>query len=287
MLIFSTSIAIVFISFLILLTTSSSTGVKHPATPKLVKVSNEVKGIKITWKAASGATSYRVYRRVAGATKWTHIATVKPHSYGDTKAASGTKWVYTVRSVNSRGYSDCQSGLSIKRVATPHLTSIANVPNGITVKWNAVKNATGYRVYRRGAGQSWVYLKTIKATTYTDTAVKNKSGNYYRYTVRAVVDGVYSAFEDGLVVRFISTPHLTSVSNIANGVKIKWNAVKEANGYRVYRRGAGQSWVYIGTTYATSYVDTSVMNKKGYYRYTVRAVNVSYSGYETGLLIKR
>ena len=70
---------------------------------------------------------------------------------------------------------------------------------------------------------------------------------------------------------------------------IKWNAVAGVtNGYRVYRRGAGQSWVYVTTVTSTSYVDTSVKNATGYYRYTVRAVDSGrYSGYETGLLIKK
>ncbi len=260
---------------------------KLPATPKLLTITNEAKGVKITWKAVDGATGYRVYRKKAGATKWTYLTNVKETSYVDAKATTGTKWVYTVRAVNSKGYSECQSGLSIKRVVAPHLTSIANEPNGIKLTWNAVKGATSYRVYRRGAGQSWTYIKTVKTTNYFDKSIKNNSGTYYRYTVKAVVDGVYGACEEGLLIKFIATPHLTGVSNVANGVKVNWNAVKGANGYRVYRRSAGNSWVYIGTTYATTYVDTAVMNKHGYYRYTVKAVNGSYSGCEEGLLIKR
>ena len=260
---------------------------KLPATPKLLTITNEAKGVKITWKAVDGATGYRVYRKKAGATKWTYLTNVKETSYVDAKATTGTKWVYTVRAVNSKGYSECENGLSIKRVAAPHLTSVANDVNGVKIKWNAVKGATSYRVYRRGAGQSWTYIKTVKTTNYFDKSIKNNSGTYYRYTVKAVVDGVYGACEEGLLIKFIATPHLTGVSNVANGVKVNWNAVNGANRYRVYRRSAGNSWVYIGTTYATTYVDTAVMNKHGYYRYTVKAVDGSYSGCEEGLLIKR
>ena len=63
-----------------------------------------------------------------------------------------------------------------------------------------VSGATGYRVYRRGAGQStWTYLGTVTTNTFTDkNVVKN---NYYRYTVRAV-SGYYSGFDtNGLYIK--------------------------------------------------------------------------------------
>lgn len=260
-----------------------------PATPKLLLLMNRNEGLVLTWKAVEGATAYRVYRRGAGEKSWTYLTTVTDTTFVDSEAETGKYWRYTVRATNEAGYSGFENGLYIKRVDTPHLTGISNVADGVKISWTSISNAKSYKIYRRGAGETWKCIATVgaSATSYTDTAIKNNSGNYYRYTVRAI-DGYYSAYEEGLLTRYVATPHLTGIANTSNGVKVNWSSVNGADAYRVYRRGAGQSWVYVTTVTGTSYVDTSVKNANGYYRYTVRAVDGGrYSGYETGLLIKK
>lgn len=263
---------------------SNNSTAKVPATPKLLLLKNKNEGLVLTWKAVDGATGYRVYRRAAGAKSWTYLGTVKECTYLDKAASTGQYWRYTVRAVNDAGFSGFENGIYIKRVATPHVASIANTPNGVKVTWAAISNAKTYKVYRRGAGETWKCIATVTGTSFVDTAVK--SGSYYRYTVRAV-DGYYSAYESGLLIKFVAAPHLTGVSNTSNGVRVNWNAVDGADSYRVYRRAAGKSWTYVTTVTGTSYVDTAVKGASGYYRYTVRAVDGAYSGYEAGLVIKK
>ncbi len=260
-----------------------------PATPKLLLLKNRNEGLVLTWRAVDGAKAYRVYRRGAGEKSWTYLTTVTGTTFVDSKAETGKYWRYTVRATNDAGYSGFENGLYIKRVNTPHLTGISNIASGVKISWTSISNAKSYKIYRRGVGETWKCIATVGAsvTSYTDTSIKNNSGNYYRYTVRAI-DGYYSYFEDGLLTRFVATPHLKGIAKTSNGVKVNWSAVNGADAYRVYRRGAGQSWVYVTTVTGTSYVDTSVKNATGYYRYTVRAVDSGrYSGYESGLLIKK
>ena len=260
-----------------------------PATPKLLLLTNRNEGLVLTWEAVDGAKAYRVYRRGAGEKSWTYITTVTDTTFVDSKAETGKYWRYTVRATNDAGYSGFENGLYIKRVATPHMTGISNVANGIKISWTSISNAKSYKIYRRGVGESWKCIATVGAsvTCYTDSTIKNNSGNYYRYTVRAI-DGYYSYFESGLFTKFVAAPHLKGVAKTSNGVKVTWGAVNGADAYRVYRRGAGQSWVYVTTVTGTTYVDTAVKDATGYYRYTVRAVDSGrYSGYETGLLIKK
>ncbi len=266
---------------------STGTGsvAKAPATPKLLLLVNRNEGLVLTWKEVEGAKGYRVYRRAAGAKSWTYLATIEDCTYVDKTATTGEYWRYTVRATNDAGFSGFENGIYIKRVATPHLTSIANAANGVKVTWNAVSNAKSYKVYRRGAGETWKCIATVKGTSYVDTAIKANSGNYYRYTVRAI-DGYYSAYETGLVTKYVAAPHLTGIANTSNGIKVNWDAVNGADSYRVYRRAAGQSWVYVTTVTGTSYVDTAA-TASGYYRYTVRAVDGSLSAYEAGLVIKK
>ena len=245
-------------------------------------------GVNLKWNAISNANSYKIYRKYNGAKSWTLLATVDNDvtTYLDTAAISGRNIDYAVQVCCDDAESDIVAN-RIAYVGVPHLTSVANSVNSITVKWNSVQNASGYRVYRRASGEkSWTYLGTVKTNSYVDKAVKN--GVYYKYTVRTVFYSLFSNFEDGILVKCVATPKLTSIANTSNGIKTTWNMVSGATGYRVYRRGAGQStWTYLGTVTTNTFTDKNVV-KNNYYRYTVRAVSGYYSGFDTnGLYIKR
>ncbi len=251
-------------------------------TPDLISVSNTVGGVLVKWTPIENATSYRVYRRGAGSTYWYYLGDVTDTSFIDKETGTGSSiksgeyFRYTVRAVNTYYSGFDTNGLYLKYVASPKLTGISNSTNGIYIKWNAVKGVTnGYRVYRRGAGATyWYYLGTVKTTYFTDTAIKNANGKYYRYTVIADA-GKHSAFDTtGLYIKRLSDPVLTSAKSYSSGIQIKWNAITGANGYYVYRKTSGTSWVRIGTVGAiTSFTDKTA--KKGTtYTYTVRA----YSG---------
>ncbi len=246
-------------------------------------------GVNIKWTGIAGATKYNVYRKYNGASSWTFLATVTGTSYLDGAAISGRNIDYTVKAIGANGNSSFTSK-RISYVGVPHLTSIANATNGITIKWSAVQNATGYRIYRRASGEkSWTYLATTASTTTTYTDKNVKSGVYYKYTVRTAFYSMFSNFEDGLLLKCVATPKLTSIGNTSSGITVRWNTVSGANGYRVYRRGAGSnSWLYLGTVSGGSFTDKNVV-KGQYYRYTVRAASGNvFSGFDTnGLVTKR
>lgn len=262
-------------------------------TPDLKKAANTTAGVSVTWEAVDSAQYYRVYRRVQGGS-WSYLGYTKGTSFVDKgdkyKLVSGTRYDYTVIAVIDGIYSDFdKAGVSLVYLTTPKLTKVNNVQNGVNVVWQAVTGATGYRVYRKaGSATSWSYIGYTTKTNYVDTKVAN--GIYYRYTIIAV-NGNYSDFDrTGKNVKFVTTPKLTSVTNAANGITVKWSAVKGATQYRVYRRRGGVlTWSCIATTTGTSYTDKGIVNQSGtYYIYTVIAVSGYYSGYNTtGLTIKR
>lgn len=241
--------------------------------PTITSISNQPDGVLIKWNVPEGADRYRIYRRGAGDKYWTYIGSTTFTYYTDKKAVNNAYWRYTVRAVNEGGYGDYNDGKYIKFVATPKLISASNGTNGVFVKWDKVQGATGYRVYRRGAGESWTYLTTVSALSYADYAVKNNSGKYYRYTVRAV-NGYFSGFDaNGLVIKRLSDPMLKSAVSSSNGITTKWSSVTGASGYYVYRKTANSGWLRVGTVNGvskTSYVDKTA-KKNTTYTYTVRA----------------
>ena len=79
---------------------------------------------------------------------------------------------------------------------------------------------------------------------------------------------------------------LSSVSNVSNGVKIKWSKVSGATSYTVYRKTSSNSWKKLGTTKSLSYTDKTAKSGTTY-KYTVSAKNKAGSGAydKTGLSI--
>ena len=60
-------------------------------------------GITVSWRRAANAAQYNVYRKAAGETDWTIIATVAGTSYADTNVKMGVLYTYTVRGIASDG----------------------------------------------------------------------------------------------------------------------------------------------------------------------------------------
>lgn len=176
------------------------------------------------------------------------------------------------------------------KCATPKLTKAANTVSGVKVTWGAVEGADSYRVYRRAGGvYTWSYIGTTTDTSFTDSKATNNK--YWIYTVIAVNEAGYSGFDKvGKTIKCVTAPKVTGVSNAANGLYVKWNAVPGAKEYRVYRKGLNyNSWLYLGTTKNTWFTDSPIKNANGYYyKYTVIAVNDYYSGfYEDCAFTKR
>ena len=266
---------------------TSVTEQAKPSTPKLSKVANTTSGVKFTWKSVSGADKYIVYRKTKKS-GWKNMGTTASTSFIDKKASTGTVYYYTVKAQNEAGYSGyVKSGLSIKYVATPKLSKISNTTTGVSVSWSKVGGADGYYVYRKLSGASkWSKIATVKKSSTTSFKDKTvKSGKTYLYTVKAydgkTTSGYYS---EGIKILYLTSPKITSTTNISTGVKITWNKIPGAKGYIVYRKTSKSSWTQIGKTTSNSgvsFTDNKYTNNATY-TYTVRAYNGSYkSSYRT------
>lgn len=261
--------------------------------PKVNYIANATKYVTIRWAKVENVESYRVYRKLKGASSWTIIANItadkntSTYTYKDTSVSSGKDYVYTVRAYDGDEWSPYnKTGWGIRFLATPTLKSAASAYGGLKVTWSKVAGASKYIVYRRMYNSSsktwsgWTNLGSTKSTSYVDKTAK--SNNKYNYTIRACYDKVTSYFNtSGISCSYIATP-VAKVANASSGVKISWAKIGGANKYVVYRKaGKAKSWSKIATTTSTTYVDKKVKNKTAYV-YTVRAYKNSLaSGYNT------
>lgn len=206
-----------------------------PGTPKMTGISNTATGVQVTWNGVSAAESYRIYRKTS-ATSWKAIANVgvNTRSCLDKTAQAGVTYQYTVRSINAYalgGYNT--SGLSIRRLAPTKITSIANGPVNIVLKWNKAAGATGYYVYRKGVNTSWVRVATTKNPTYSDSG--RSQGVQYFYTVRAYYGNNASTCAPTVNICRLQQTTITSLKKTAAGqFTVYWGKKNYATGYQVY-----------------------------------------------------
>lgn len=243
-------------------------------------------GVKVSWKALSGAKSYTLYRRDNSTNKETVVKTgLTGTSYTDSSCPEGKDVYYYLTASTSQGtISGAYTGKQAYVLPTPELTSVKSTSSGITVNWKAVSNAQGYRIYRKNEKGNWVGLNNVSSSqnSYTDTtADPNQS---YTYTVRAyryggVLGGgvqYYSGYETQGITSLIC-PEFT-LANSASGISISWDQVTGAQNYRIYRRNsATDDWVQLAEVIGTSYTDMTAEAGSTYY-YTVRAFDGSTYG---------
>ena len=70
----------------------------------------------------------------------------------------------------------------------------------------------------------------------------------------------------------LPTPQITSLSNTTGGIKISWNKVSGAYGYRLYYKPASGGWKRFKDTTATSFTDSGVSPNRTE-TYTIRCID--------------
>lgn len=159
----------------------------------------------------------------------------------------------------------------------PEVKTEAVSYDSIRITWEPYANAKSYYVYRKVKGESFkriAWVQDLTDLSYTDeTAV---TGTTYYYTVKAASkkwgEPVYSKYVTDLSAK--ATLAKASISKTQtwgyNGIKVTWDEVDGADGYRLYYKIDDSGWRYATQTEDTSYVHTGVTTGK-VYTYYVRA----------------
>ncbi len=245
-------------------------------------VKNTSSGVQVTWNKVPSATSYKVYRSTYSGGKWSSYVLYKnttATSYVDKNVKSGARVRYVVYAYNSHLSSKASTNAILTYLAQPTV-KLNNAATGVSVSWNKVTGAAGYKIYRSvysgGKWSAYSLYKSTTATSYVDTKVS--SGSRVRYTVYAFSGSSMSAHKTGPITTYLS-PRTATVKKASTGVKVTWSKATGATGYIIYRRqyinGKWSALTKIKTTSALTYTDKTA--KKGVsYQYTVRAYNGNY-----------
>ncbi len=235
--------------------------------PTGVKAANTEKGIKISWKKVKGAKKYKLIRGKKV------IKTTKKTSVKDLSVEAGKKYTYKVKAVKGKKTSKASKAVKITRMNYVVIKNINNGDKKVTLNWTKRSGANQYKVYRKTTG-SYKKIATVKSTSYTDKSVV--SGTKYTYKIRCYNTSTKSS---SLYSTAKSTTYLDGVANVtarentdATCMNVKWDAVKGASSYDVYRYKLGyDGYVKLASTSSTSYTDTKVSKNPTAYQYIVVA----------------
>jgi fibronectin type 3 domain-containing protein len=147
--------------------------------------------VALSWNAVTGAVGYRVLRSTSPSGGAVQVADVTARTFTDNGVTNGTTYYYVVRAYDATRVSEDSAQISVTPSAPPPPPLAA--PTGVaaaagdslvTLTWNAVTGAAGYRVLRTESSTgSYVQIADLAVRTLADSAVVN--GTTYYYVVRA------------------------------------------------------------------------------------------------------
>ena len=154
----------------------------------------------LTWKAVTGAASYRVSRAVSKAGTFSILTTTSALSYTNTGAVLGTAYYYKVEALNAAGKVLGISAVVEGKVAPVVAVGYSTVSGKPRLTWKAVSGATEYRVYRSETKNSgYALINKTTALTYVNTGAKANTTYYYK--VVAVKGTAVSDFSNIVTAR--------------------------------------------------------------------------------------
>ncbi|MBS2021129.1 MAG: hypothetical protein JST92_01875 [Deltaproteobacteria bacterium] len=249
--------------------------------------------IALTWGAASGATSYDIYRGTSAG-----VALVTPYqssisatNYTDTSVAAGTTYFYkvTVHADTSR-VSNEANAVTAPGAPTFGTLTVAdgdnpNPPSGcgagqhcVVVPWSPPSNAANFNLYRRPFGGSFgpALATGLTGVTYTDNTAAQDT--VYEYVIEASntggtgpQSGLGSATT--LPVSFNTLAAVPSTDNTststARRITLSWSLTggTHATGVWIYRVVHGGSFDFtspITTNASSPFIDNTVAADTNY-----------------------
>ena len=249
------------------ITSTTQVEAKGAAKPVINKIIASTSYVNLYWNDNQSRHKYHIYKKVDDG-QYKKIATVKGKvkSYKDKKIKIGKRYSYKVVGQKwLKRYSSNNKSVNIKVITAPKLLSATNsyVKNKpqTTLKFKG-RDGNKYYIYRKTSNASWKLIKTINGKngniTYVDKKIsKNKTYSYTVKELRKTSKGIYQYSRynnEGLSIVAIRPTVKASYGNLKTTVK--WNKVKGATGYKIYRKiGIKGNYRCIGDTKDTNFID--------------------------------
>ncbi|BBF43889.1 glycosyl hydrolase, family 25 [Lachnospiraceae bacterium KM106-2] len=158
--------------------------VSKPTNVKAKRAS--ASSIKVTWKKATNANQYEVYRATSKKGTYKKVKTTTATSFTNSKLTTGKTYYYKVYGVYKSGSTTKKSAASSITSAKTSLskTTLKSAKAGkkqVKLSWSKVSSASGYRIFRATSKNgSYKKVRDVKGTSATIKGLKAKKTYYFK-----------------------------------------------------------------------------------------------------------
>ncbi len=260
---------------------SVANALTYATAPTVTAVSKSASEIDLSWLAAVGATSYTLQSSADGGNTWSTLTSAAVNTYANTALTADTNYKYRVLAIDATGKSTPSAVASASTYLAPPTGLAATVASAteIDLSWNAVADATSYKIERSPDGTAWSALApnpalTGASVTYANTGLTAGTTSYYRISaINSVGTSVASSTIHALTIP--GAPTLTATTASLTQVNLSWTAPTSATSYTLQTStDGGNTWTTLVTQAGTSYSNTS-LSADSSYKYRVSAIDAS------------
>ena len=214
-----------------------------------------------------------------------NISEIGANSFADCTNLENIRFGKNLIHIDSYAFSGCSSLKSIEFPAgLQYIWSNAFIDctNLSSVKLNSgLKQIGNYAFYNCLNLKKVIIPASVTSLSDYSLGYYGKNDNNYKIPDFVIVGDINSCaqryannngfkFEEYKVN--LPTPQITSLKNTTGGVKLQWNKVNGAYGYRLYYRPASGGWKRFKDTTATSFTDSGVSPNRTE-TYTIRCID--------------
>ncbi len=266
---------------------ASITALTLPAAPVPTAVANSVSQITLSWPAVTGAATYKIEFSSDGGTTWAVQATQAGVSYIHTGLIVDTSYKYRVTAVNATGNSAVSAVVTMSTLLAPPTGFNATITAAttITLGWNAVTDATTYKIERSTDNVTFTTVVpgtplTGSSTSYADTVL---AGTSYYYRISAVdAAGTSTATAAVHATTVPAAPVLTATLISATQINLSWTASTGATSYKLESSPDGSTWTALVSQSTLTFNNTGLTPDTAHH-YRVFAINASGSSAASNL----
>lgn len=262
------------------LSSSSVSGKALPSAPSVTGLSVNASTIKLSWKAVSGATGYRLmaYNTLTKSENFLKDVEGLSTTFSGLKTGNDPMIkVYAYILINGEKILGSASSL-IHTLPLPEMVSNLKVSSSsissISLSWSPVFGASFYEISRCSTSTG-TYLKigTSSSPTYTSLGLSFNKTTYYKVKAYSVIDGkiIYGASSSYVAGKTVpSKVDLSVITASSTSTKLTWPSLSGVSGYEISYAVSNTYFRVLKTVTTPSYLHSSL--KIGIkYTYKVRA----------------